>query len=156
LDRLQSEYNLKHQRRADGGIYRRMRAGKEKCESSIREVVVGYRRDGARVTGEFGDFLKVVAAGDFALSAHVVDQLASSDRQQPSFGIGGAALNGPYRKCSSERVGKSVFRGGQVAGTCSQECHKFCAAAASSCLSDIVCLLMHHLITYRRYSQRPV
>jgi hypothetical protein len=103
---------LEHERRADGWVNCRVRAGKQESDPAIREVV--FVR-GSVATGGICDLLEFVTAWDFAITAEVIDKLPSGNGQQPGLRICGCAILGPRGERVGEGLGKSILRGRKIA-----------------------------------------
>ena len=110
-DRLavQSEHDLQHQRRADAGFDRRMRAREQQCEALVGDLHISLRLRRC-VLQSVGEDLQLGTHGIARLTAsHAIDQLAARDREQPTFGISRTAVHRPIGERRSECFRERVF-----------------------------------------------
>src|SRR5262249_42102246 len=114
-----------HQRRADAGVERRVRAGEHKGEAPVGDhAVLGH-------VELVGEDLELRSGGLAAPApAHRVDLLAPRGGEQPGLGIPRAAVRGPVGERGDERFGERVLRGGDVARARGEKGDELAVAAA--------------------------
>ncbi len=105
---IQAEHDLQHQRRANPGFDRRVRAREQQCEALIGDLHVSLRLRRC-ILQSLGENLQLRARGFPGLTtADAIDQLAARDCEQPAFGIPRAAVRRPVderrSECFRERV----------------------------------------------------